>query len=272
MEFYSDPSNPPNKQLPSGYIWDWDERNGRWGFVQDKAPTSSPSTPPNGWPSDTNWYNDPANPPSQKLPSGYVWDWNPSTRSWGFTQTSHSGSNNTPAPQPNNPSPAPISSTPTTPSIPTPSPPPPPVPPDPWNRQPTYNINSGIKQATPDIVIFDEETIDPEFLTQAFFEEFSGTELINISRADLINGDEVSYSPIKNLSTIRQYFNPKNIIAITAYQETPTNYGIDLVKRGVNLPYFDENGDLVIEVDYVRQDESIEVEISTSGTINRIES
>ena len=36
-------------------------------------------------------------------------------------------------------------------------------------------------------------------------------------------------------------------------------------------PYFNDDGDLVIEIDDVRPDESIEAEIASDGTINRIE-
>ena len=134
----------------------------------------------------------------------------------------------------------------------------------------TYSSTTSIKQANPDIIVFNEE-IDPEFLVQMFFQEFGGTELINISRYDLINGEQVSYSPIINLSSVRQSFNPNNIIAIGAFQETPTKYGIDLFARGVTDPYFDDAGNLVIEINDVRPDESIEVEIASDGTINRIE-
>ena len=151
-----------------------------------------------------------------------------------------------------------------------PAPAPNPVPQTTWDTKSTYVAPTGIKQANPDIIIFDEE-IDPEFLVQTFFQEFGGTELINISRYDLINGEQVSYSPIINLSSIRQSFNPNNIIAIGAFQETPTKYGIDLFARGITDPYFDDFGNLVIEVNDVRPDESIEVEIASDGTINRIE-
>ena len=185
-----------------------------------------------------------------------------------------------PSPQPIIPPPPPPPSS----GPPSPAPPtapifnaPPPVPYTPYfystqqtQPTPTYVAPTGIRQADPDIVIFDEE-IDPDFLTQMFFQEFGGTELINISRHDLINGEDVSYNPIINLSELRQSFNPNNIIAIGAFQEVPTKYGIDLFARGVTGAYFDENANLVIEISDIRQDESIEVEVASDGTINRIE-
>lgn len=280
MEFYTDPSRPPTQKLPDGYIWDWDESNGRWNFITDPNKGTKPSTPPSGWPSGTNWYNDPANPPTQQLPAGYVWDWNPATRSWGFTTTKHSSpSTSTPTPSP---SPGPGQ----TPVPPSPPPPPTqvtsmysfyipltpePVPPTPpWNTTPIFQTPKGIKQATPDIILFDDDTVDLEYIVESYFEEYGGSELINISRHDLINGKEVSYSPIINLPDIRRQFNSNNIISIEQYQQNETKYNIDLVKRGPKEPYFDENGDLIIEIDNIRPDESIEVQIATSGTINRI--
>ena len=263
MEFYTDPAKPPNQKLPDGYIWDWDETNGRWGFITDPNKGSKPSAPPTGWPSNTNWYSDPSNPPAQQLPPGYVWDWNPTTRSWGFKTTTYSSPVTTTTPVPD-PTPSPGTGG----SNPNPTPSPTPISADPPKT--TYTAPTGIKQANPDIIIFDE-AIDPEFLVESFFQEFGGTELINISRHDLINGENVSYSPIINLNNLQQSFNPNNIIAIGAYQETPTRYGIDLVSRGIIEPYFNDNGDLVVEIDRIKQDESIEVEVASDGTINRIE-
>lgn len=131
--------------------------------------------------------------------------------------------------------------------------------------------SAGVKQASPDIVIFDESSIDADYITQSFFDEFGGTELIKISRYDLINGDEVSYNPIKNIGSLRQRFNSKNIIDIQSLQESPTKYGINLFSRGVYEPYFNENGDLVIEIEDIKPDESIEVQVALDGTIDRID-
>jgi hypothetical protein len=207
------------------------------------------------------------------------------------TQVTLRINNYTPPPSPSQPSPPSVAPAPTPSPTPTPTPTPapsptetptsstytfyipevpPPTPPA-WITDPTFRAPTGIKQATPDIVLFDEETVDIGYITESFFEEYGGSELIKISRHDLINGDDVSYNPITNLTNLRQRFNSNNIINIEGYQNNETKYGIDLVLRGANEPYFDDNGNLVIEIDSVRQDESIEVQIATSGTINRIQ-
>ena len=160
------------------------------------------------------------------------------------------------------------------PSSPAPSGPPPPEPKpvNPWITTTSYAEPTGVKQADPDIVIFDTETISPELLIQLEYENISGTELINISRSDIIDGQQVVYTPIKNLSALRRKYNPNNIIALASTSESIfSKFLIDLLGRGIQEPYFDDNGDLVIEIEDVFDDEDIETEIDVNGTINRVE-
>lgn len=146
------------------------------------------------------------------------------------------------------------------------------IPPNPWNTTVTYTAPTGVKQADPDIIVFDDEIVSGNFLVERFFEEIGAIELINISRSDIINGDLVNYTPIKNLSALRRQYNPNNIIAIASTAQSAfSRFRIDLLLRGINEPYIDDEGNLVIEVDIVDEDEFIEAEIATSGTMNRIE-
>ena len=152
-------------------------------------------------------------------------------------------------------------------------------PPDPWIRTPSFV--PGVKQADPDIVITaGEEPISPELLIELQYEDISGIELINISRSDIIDGQNVVYSPVKNLASLRRKYNPNNIIALPAISSSLfSKYAIDLILRiGENPatglpyePYFDENGDLVIEIEDVREDEIVEIEVDSSGTINLVD-
>lgn len=152
--------------------------------------------------------------------------------------------------------------------------PPPPAstpPANPWDRTNRFVDPRGIKQPDPSVILFDSGTISPEYLIEIEYEDISGMELINMSRSDLIDGQSVIYSPIKNLSYLRSKYNPNNIIAIPSYSSSEfSKYRIDLVLRGITIPYFDENGNLVIEIEDVKQDELIEVQIDSSGTINLV--
>lgn len=153
-----------------------------------------------------------------------------------------------------------------------PPPPPPPTPPNPWNIIPTYTRPLGIKQAQPDIVIDPEIDTTGDYIAERFFEELGGTELISLSRHDLIDGIDVSYKPIANLSKLRRRFNPNNIIALDILSDNEfSKFNINLLSRGMNEPYFDDDGNLVVELDIIKPQENIEVEISLSGTVTRIE-
>lgn len=163
-------------------------------------------------------------------------------------------------------------SPPASPSLPPPPPPPSPTPPDPWIRTSNYVEAKGVKQAEPDTILFNQDAVSPELLLELQFEDLAGMELINISRSDMIDGQDVVYSPVKQLSRLRQKFNPNNIIALPELSSSFfSKYAIDLILRGIYRPYFDENGDLVIEIDDIRESEEIEVEVDSAGTINEME-
>jgi hypothetical protein len=137
-----------------------------------------------------------------------------------------------------------------------------------------------IKTATPDIVLFNEEDVDIDEVFDLIFENLSGQELINISRSDIINGQKISYQPIKNLSSIQQRYNSNNIVSL---QQTADKYfaGFSIKledkvpnegngENGENI-YVDEiTGDLIIELVNLNNDEQIETEITLSGTIYEI--
>ena len=137
-----------------------------------------------------------------------------------------------------------------------PPPPPPPTPPNPWITTSTYQAPRGIKQAQPDIVIDPEIDTTGDYIVERFFEELGGQELINLSRHDLIDGINVVYNPIANLSRLRQRFNPNNIIESDfRSQNEARNATIDIISRGMYEPVFDDQGRLVVEIDIMRPEE-----------------
>ena len=153
-----------------------------------------------------------------------------------------------------------VSPTPLTPTLPvTVSPPPPPI-----------------KTATLDIILFDEESITTDGMFDQIFENIGGQELISITRSDIVNGQKISYQPIKNLSAIQQRYNPNNILSL---QQTAdkffAGFSIKLEDKtpqigngpnGENV-YLNATGDLIIEFININADEQIETQISVSGTI-----
>ena len=134
-----------------------------------------------------------------------------------------------------------------------------------------------VKTAPIDTVLFDDETVPIEIMSDLIFENIGGQELISIARSDIINGQKISYQPIKNLSSIQQQYNPNNILGL---QQTANRFfagfsikledKIPEVGNGLNGEniYFDENtGDLIIEFINLNNDEQIETQITVNGTI-----
>lgn len=174
---------------------------------------------------------------------------------WGGTPAS---------PAPSGPAPSP--SSPSTP----PSPAPPPAPTYPPFR-PISGRTKNVLVAPSDIIQFDNDNVNVALMQDLLFEDIGAVELANISRSDLIDGQEVSYSPIKNLSTIRREFNPNNIILTANSNDYFSRFGIDLSAKTIYEPYFDEFGNLVIEIDGVASGEEIDVQILSNGTIDLVD-
>ena len=137
-----------------------------------------------------------------------------------------------------------------------------------------------IKTATPDIVLFDDDSVPTEQMVDLIFENIGGQELINIARNDTINGQNISYQPIKNIRSIQQSYNPNNILGL---QKTSDKYfsGFSIrldqkypyvgnVLNGANV-YIDDFGALIIEAIGLNDDEQLEVQLSTDGTIYTIQ-
>ena len=133
-----------------------------------------------------------------------------------------------------------------------------------------------IKTATLDIILFDEESVPTDGMFDQIFENIGGQELISITRSDIVNGQKISYQPIKNLSAIQQRYNPNNILSL---QQTADKFfagfsikledKIPEIGNGANGEnvYLNASGDLVIEFININADEQVETLISSSGTI-----
>ena len=157
--------------------------------------------------------------------------------------------------------------------------------------------NTSVKIATPDLIIFGDELMNIETMTDLIFEDIGGYELSTISRHDLVNGQRVSYSPIKNLTDLYLQYNPNNIVRLQSSDsyfkslsfsifdrlpECGTGYTIspplsnpqeqDKTKwtktPNCKSVYIDPiTGDLVINLINTMNDEQLEVQVLTSGDV-----
>jgi len=133
-----------------------------------------------------------------------------------------------------------------------------------------------VKTAPIDTVLFDDEAVPVEVMADLIFENIGGQELLSITRSDIVNGQKISYQPIKNLSAIQQQYNPNNILGL---QQTSDKYfaGFSIKledkipnegngENGENI-YLDDSGDLIIQFINLNSDEQIETQITLDGTI-----
>jgi hypothetical protein len=145
---------------------------------------------------------------------------------------------------------------------------------------------SSVKVATPELInLLDNETpIDQqiEIMTDLLFEDIGGEEIISIVRNDIVNGQNVSYQPIKNITNLSYQYNPQNILAlqkvdkdyfknfpIILYNKVPecgTGFDINPENNGQvpNCQYIyihPITGDLVIDLVNIRTGEQVEVQI-----------
>jgi hypothetical protein len=134
-----------------------------------------------------------------------------------------------------------------------------------------------IKVATPEIVLINNDSLPIEIMTQLMFESIGGQEIINIARHDTVNGQNIKYQPIKNLSELFMSSDLKNTISI---QDTSLSYFKNFsIKLGAKIPetgnapdggnvYFDiSTGDLVIDLINMKNYEQAEIQIVSSGEV-----
>lgn len=152
--------------------------------------------------------------------------------------------------------------------------------------------DDSVKIATPDLILFNDEAMSIEIMTDLIFEDIGGYELATISRHDLVNGQKVVYTPIKNLTDLYLQYNPNNVLRLQAsdsyfkslslsiFDHLPvcgTGYDLvgtdpDLNKR-TKVPncksvYIDPiSGDLIINLVNVKEGEQAEVQVLTSGDV-----
>lgn len=134
-----------------------------------------------------------------------------------------------------------------------------------------------VKTAPIDTVLFNDDQVPIEVMSDLIFEDIGGHELINIARSDIINGQDISYQPIKNLTSIQQQYNPNNILSVQSTSNKYfANFAIKLENKIPNIGngpfgsnvYLDPlDGSLIVEAVNLESDEQIEFEITLSGTI-----
>lgn len=129
--------------------------------------------------------------------------------------------------------------------------------------------NSGVRVASPDIILINNESLPVELMTNLIFENIGGREILNISRNDTVNGQNIIYQPISNLANINLKYNPLNIIALqntadSLFRSFAIELGdhVPVVGNGPGgAPVYLEETTGNIAIDLVNLDSEYEVEI-----------
>jgi len=137
--------------------------------------------------------------------------------------------------------------------------------------------SEGVLAASKDIFVITDESLPIEIMTDLVFEDIGGQEIINISRSDIVSGQNVIYQPIKNLTLLNYQYNPQNIISLqntleSYFKKFPIQLDkkIPTVGTGGNneTAYIDsDTGNLIINVVNLEKDEQVEVQILNGGDI-----
>lgn len=144
---------------------------------------------------------------------------------------------------------------------------------------PTIASNA-IKPATPDLIQFNDSDIPIEFMTDLLFENIGGQEVLSVSRNDLVNGQRVLYSPIKNLSQLSLSNSPQNMFMIPEsteaqfknfpikLEEKVPEVGSNVAENEVsNIIYIEETTeDLIVNVINMLPFEQVELQVLSGGS------
>ena len=138
---------------------------------------------------------------------------------------------------------------------------------------------TNVSLPTRDVVNFQSAPTSPEAVQEILFEQLSAFEIANIARRDTIDGLSETYTLISNLSSIRREYNPYQLISLQkpnftgfeTYQVDLNNYipgDAYIADKGISdFFYIDTNGDLVIELTNLQDDDEIEVQLATNGKV-----
>jgi hypothetical protein len=137
-------------------------------------------------------------------------------------------------------------------------------------------MGDAVKIPTRDVVVnLDDPGVDVAQIQNLLFENLSSLELTKFTKHDTVEGINPFYNVISNLSSINRDFDPISLLSTTKSRTSLFDvYGIDLINRlpeDGNYVYI-ENGSIVINLNNMGPNESVEIEIDSSGTIYRVRS
>ena len=137
--------------------------------------------------------------------------------------------------------------------------------------------DNSVKSASPDIILIDQNDLPVDLILKLTLEKIGGQELISLVRHDTVNGQNIAYQPIKNISDVAISYNSQNIINIPDTAEIYfKNFAIKMESHIIQdtneappeSVYIDPvSGNIVIETINLKADYEVEVQAMSSGQI-----
>jgi hypothetical protein len=134
-----------------------------------------------------------------------------------------------------------------------------------------------VKYATPSDVLIDTNDLPIDLILKLTLEKIGGLELISLVRHDTVNGQNIVYRPIKNVSQIAIEYNPQNMVKMPDSADSYfKNFAIKLenhIQQETNeLPplvaYIDPiTENVIIETTNIKADYEVEVQMVSSGKV-----
>ena len=144
--------------------------------------------------------------------------------------------------------------------------------------------DQSVKSASPDIIISDSGDTAIDLILKLTLEKIGAQELISLVRHDTVNGQNIVYQPVKNISDIAIAYNPQNMVAIPdtadvffknfsikleahTPQYNPDTLYVDMITRDNNVFFDAVNRRIMIELTNLKRDYEVEVQMVSTGQI-----
>jgi hypothetical protein len=134
-------------------------------------------------------------------------------------------------------------------------------------------MTTSVKAARPDVLQFNNSDLPEDLMTNLVFEEIGGQELIGIVRNDIINGQQVVYNPISNMSDIANQYNSYTLAPVAESMESFFNgFSIRLDSHIVDISedvaaVDPDTRNLVLNLTGMKPGEHVHVHILSSGSL-----
>lgn len=149
-------------------------------------------------------------------------------------------------------------------------------------------MSDPVKIPSRDIFNLNNQTFSTAEIEEVLFEEIGGTELINLTRHDTVDGLNVFYSIISDLTKTTIEYDPAYILTnVPSYEKYESQFPINLSSKipsndykeesilladtsiAPNI-YFSSDKKIILELENIQSDEIVQIFFFKNATINTV--